>query len=68
MARADERDPMLTEQQVAEMLQVSVRTLQRWRATGTGPPWTRVHRLVRYRRSGVERWVAEGDQPGGRPS
>lgn len=65
MARADEDDPMLTEQQVSELLQVSVRTLQRWRASNTGPPWTRVHRLVRYRRSEVQAWLARGDQPGG---
>ena len=57
-----EDDVLLTEQQVSEMTQISVRTLQRWRAQGTGPAWVRVHRFVRYRKREVEEWLRQGNQ------
>jgi len=31
-------DELLTEQEVADYCKVSVRTVKRWRAEGTGPP------------------------------
>jgi hypothetical protein len=37
---------------------ISVRTLQRWRFDGVGPDWCRVGRLVRYRRSALDRYLA----------
>jgi excisionase family DNA binding protein len=48
---------LLTQQQLAEELQVSVRTLERWRREGTGPPWVRVGRSPRYRRQDLDRWL-----------
>jgi excisionase family DNA binding protein len=50
-------DALLTEQQVAEYLQVSLGTLRRWRAEGTGPPALRAGRGVRYRRADVDAWL-----------
>ena len=55
---------LLTQQQLAEELQVTVRTLERWRREGTGPPWVRVGRSPRYRRQDVDRWL-EGTRQNG---
>jgi excisionase family DNA binding protein len=48
---------LLTQQQLADELQVSVRTLERWRREGTGPSWVRVGRSPRYRRQDIDRWL-----------
>ncbi len=51
-------DKLLTEAQLAELLQVSVRTIQRWRAEGGGPPvvWASSRR-PRYWLSEVRDWL-----------
>jgi len=36
--REREEDELLTEQELANLLKVSVRTVRRWRAEATGPP------------------------------
>jgi excisionase family DNA binding protein len=51
-------DEYLTESEVAELLKVSVGTLRRWRREGTGPPWLRLGRGVRYLRAEVNAWAA----------
>jgi len=43
-------DELLTEVQAAELLRVSVRTLQHWRSCGAGPVFVVVGRARRYRR------------------
>lgn len=48
---------LLTQQETAALLKVSVSTLKRWRTVGTGPRYLRVGRAVRYRRSDVEAWL-----------
>jgi excisionase family DNA binding protein len=48
---------LLTQQQLADELQVSVRTLERWRQEGTGPAFIRVGRSPRYRRSDIDAWL-----------
>jgi len=53
---------IMTGQQVAELLQVSPRTLEEWRQTRTGPPWRRMGRHVRYLRREVLDWF-EGLDP-----
>lgn len=51
--------PMLmTGAQVAEELQVTLRTLRRMRAAGEGPKPIEVRGALRWRRVAVERWVA----------
>ena len=40
---------ILDQKEAAELLGVSTRTLERHRVTGTGPRFTRIGRLVRYR-------------------
>ena len=47
---------LLTQQQLADELQVSVRTLERWRQEGTGPAFIRVGRALRYRRADIDAW------------
>lgn len=57
----DARDEplIMTGQQVAELLQVSPRTIEEWRQTNSGPPFRRVGRHVRYLRSEVLAWFQE---------
>jgi excisionase family DNA binding protein len=50
-------EELLTQQQLADELQVSVRTLERWRQEGTGPAFVRVGRSPRYRRSDIDAWL-----------
>lgn len=58
MATATVRD-MLTENQAAEMIGLQPGTLTNWRSRGVyGLPFVKVGRLVRYRRSDVEKWLA----------
>jgi excisionase family DNA binding protein len=63
---AHERDPLLSQPQAAAYLNVSVRTLQRWRELGVGPGSIKLpngHR--RYRRSELDRWLnSHGEPPG----
>lgn len=49
----------MTPEQVAEMLQVSVKALATWRCGGTGPQYARLARFVRYRRADVEAFMAD---------
>jgi excisionase family DNA binding protein len=50
---------LLTQQQLADELQVSVRTLERWRQEGTGPAFIQVGRSPRYRRADVDAWLEQ---------
>jgi excisionase family DNA binding protein len=52
-------DALLTQQQLADELQVSVRTLERWRQEGIGPTFIQVGRSPRYRRSDVDAWLEQ---------
>jgi excisionase family DNA binding protein len=52
-----EEEKLLTEKQVAEYLNVTVRTVQRWRAEGTGPPVLYAHNRPRYRKADVDAWL-----------
>jgi len=49
----------LTKEQLAVELRRNVRTLDRWDALSIGPPRTRLGRMVLYRRSGVQKWLAD---------
>lgn len=52
-------DPLLRQEAVAEYIDVSMATLEKWRKTGRGPAHIRVGRLVRYRQSDLDRWLRE---------
>ncbi len=52
-------DQMLTTQQVAALLSVSVRTLEAWRSNGAGPTTTKLaSSVVRYKYEDLLKWVA----------
>ena len=48
---------LLTEVQAADLLSLSIRTLQAWRSTNVGPPYVRAGRAVRYRRGALIDWA-----------
>jgi excisionase family DNA binding protein len=48
---------LLTDVEVAEYLRVSLATVRRWRSEGTGPPWFRAGRSVRYSRRALDEWI-----------
>jgi hypothetical protein len=50
-------DVLLREQDAADLLSLSVRTLQSWRIRIVGPPFVQVGRAVRYRRRDVIAWI-----------
>lgn len=53
-------DKLLTEKDVSAILQVPCPTLQLWRHRGSGPPFVKLGRLVRYRLEDVDAWVGRG--------
>ena len=55
---------LLTEDDVAKQLHVSVASLRRWRLLGRGPQFHKVGALVRYRPEEVEAWLV-GQPTGG---
>jgi predicted DNA-binding transcriptional regulator AlpA len=60
-------DRLLTSTEVAEILNVPVRSLDAWAYRRTGPPFARVGRFRRYRPSDVAEWLAaqaDGRGPG----
>ena len=42
---------------VAGLLNVSDRTLKRWRDDGTGPEWVRIGGSIRYKGASLLRWA-----------
>jgi len=48
---------LLTEEEVAEQLHVSVASLRRWRLERRGPQFIKVGSLVRYRPEELETWL-----------
>jgi hypothetical protein len=50
---------LVTEQQAAELLHVSVKCLQGWRSRGGGPPFVKLGRCVRYAVPALEAFVQE---------
>lgn len=58
-------EPLLTPDEVAQMLGMKPSTLVRWRRLKQGPPYVRVgHRTVRYQPEAVRAWM---DSRTGRP-
>lgn len=49
--------PMLKPEEVAEILNVSVRTLETWRYKGIGPKYLKIsQRCIRYRHCDIRSW------------
>ena len=49
----------LTQNEAAEFLRLSPRTLERHRVAGTGPKFTKLGRRIVYRVSEIETWATE---------
>jgi len=56
-AVAEIKSKFLTEDQAADAVRHSRRTLIRWREQGTGPAFTRLGRRIVYRRDTLESWM-----------
>lgn len=52
-------EPLATPKQVGEHLGVTERTLEYWRAHGTGPRFIRYGRKVRYDWNDIHAWLDE---------
>lgn len=48
---------LLTQQRLSELIDVSERTLERWRVEGFGPVFCRAGRKVLYRFEDVDGWL-----------
>jgi predicted DNA-binding transcriptional regulator AlpA len=57
----DDED-LLTEEEVAALLQLSVPMVRRLHSQGAGPPCVKIGRQTRYRQAVVQRWLAEDGQ------
>jgi excisionase family DNA binding protein len=58
-------DDMLSKRQLAEALNVSARTIERWRSRGNGPPAIRLPGgQLRWKWSAVQAWLASKDEGG----
>ena len=51
---------LLREQQVANLLNVQVATLRRWRWAGQGPRWVKLGAAVRYDPEDINAFVTAG--------
>ena len=49
--------PLLTDREVAKLLNISWITLQQWRYQKRGPRFLKLNRNVRYRLADVEAWI-----------
>jgi predicted DNA-binding transcriptional regulator AlpA len=58
-ARAEISDRLLDDYEVAQITRRARSTLQKDRVSGTGIPFVRIGRLVRYRQSDVTAYLAE---------
>lgn len=54
-------ESQLTATEVADLLGVSERTLNRWHALRVGPPRCKLGRKVLYRRAALEEWLAANE-------
>lgn len=58
-------EPLMTEQEVAQLLKRSVKTLRNDRSAGRGPKWLKVGGSVRYRLADVIEWLHDKTGGGG---
>lgn len=54
-------DPILTQEEVCQLMQTSLSTLYRMRKNGDGPAWIKVRSAIKYRRSAVAEYLANAE-------
>jgi helix-turn-helix protein len=59
---------LLTEQEVARQIKVSLASLRKWRVERRGPQFCKVGALVRYRPEDLEEWMATLPKGGASPT
>ncbi len=59
---------LLTEEEVAKRLHVSLASVRRWRLERRGPQFIKVGALVRYRPDDLEAWLASLPTGGSHPA
>jgi len=52
----------MTAQDVADLLRVSVRTVNRWTRDGELPAFVQISRARRFRREEIEKWLAAHEE------
>lgn len=58
---AQPADDLLADTEAAAYLHVAVQTVRNWRWKRTGPKWSRIgQRIIRYRRSDLDAFIARG--------
>lgn len=57
IATAMTHPDIMTTAQAADYLQLAEQTLEGWRRKRTGPPFIRIKRAVRYRKSDIDTWL-----------
>ena len=50
-------ESLITETQAAEIVALSVKTLQAWRVRGIGPAYVKAGKAVRYSRADLLAWI-----------
>jgi hypothetical protein len=50
---------LLTEKQAAQLLTMSIKTLQAWRCRGHGIPWVKIGRSIRYDKDALQLFVSQ---------
>src|SRR5262249_11433385 len=65
-----EADVYLTTEEAGAYLKLAPQTLEaaRHKADGSGPPYIKLPRAVRYRRSQLDAWMAKHNHPPDRPA
>ena len=56
---------LLNEHDLAELLNVSVASVRRWRLLNQGPRYLKIHASVRYRQEDVSAWLESRPMRGG---
>lgn len=64
--QSEPMQPLITINQLAELLGVTASTIRNWRSQGEGPPATKVCGALRWRIEDVAAWVeSRREQPAG---
>lgn len=62
IVRNREIEPLLTEKEVASVLNLSVATIRRRRRACQAPEWIKINSSVRYRLDAVQRFLADQER------